>query len=298
VTRLKFMDGVLNVDKPSGWTSHDVVAKVRGILQEKQIGHLGTLDPLATGVLPLAVGAATRLVEYAAYDKEYVATCLLGRATDSYDVTGKTLSERATTGLAPEDVRRAVLGLGKITEQVPPMVSAVKKGGKKLYELARKGVTVEREPRPVRIGMVEMIGLDLPRVRFRVVCSAGTYVRSLCQTLGEQLEVGGCMETLERVRVGPLHLKDALSLKDLEVRGKEDPSGVLLPASLLAGRLPEVKLEEKGLFDLCQGKKVKFPAPAGEYRISNASGRLCAIAEVTGEGELKPKKVFGTEGIQ
>jgi len=216
------MNGVLNVNKPSSFTSHDVVAVVRRLITEKQIGHLGTLDPLATGVLPLVVGTATRLVEYASFDKEYAATCLLGRTTDSYDVTGKVLEEKITAGLSKEQVEREVFNLLKITEQVPPMVSAVKQGGHKLYELARKGQMVERQPRPIRLDAVEILKIELPRVTFRVVCSAGTYVRGLCQTLGEVLGVGGCMESLERTRVGPFLLQDAISLDEIKKRMEKD----------------------------------------------------------------------------
>ena len=133
------MNGVLNLNKPTGWTSHDVVAKVRGLIQEKQIGHLGTLDPLATGVLPLAVGLATRLIEFVSYPKEYVATCLLGKTTDSCDISGKILSEKSTQGLSEAQIRDAVLSLKSVTAQIPPMVSAVKSGGRKLYELATEG---------------------------------------------------------------------------------------------------------------------------------------------------------------
>ncbi|HET9870563.1 MAG TPA: pseudouridine synthase, partial [bacterium] len=155
------MDGLLILDKPAGWTSHDVVAKARGLLKERQIGHLGTLDPLATGVLPLALGAATRLIEFAPHDKEYLAGCLLGRSTDSEDVTGRILGEASTDQLEEGAVREAVLALGRLTEQVPPMVSAIKKDGQKLYELARAGKTVEREPRPIRIREVEVVSLEL-----------------------------------------------------------------------------------------------------------------------------------------
>jgi tRNA pseudouridine55 synthase len=251
---------------------------------------------MATGVLPLAVGAATRLVEYASFDKEYVATCLLGKTTDSGDVTGKSLGEMPVTGLEEGKVRQAVLGLKGVTQQVPPMVSAVKKGGKRLYEWARKGVMVERGARTVRIEAVEVLGLDLPRARFRVACSAGTYVRVLCQTLGEALGVGGCMEALERTRVGPFDLKDSLSLEELEARAKGDPVAFLSPAGLLAAHLPEVRLDASGLSDLCQGKRVKAAVPPGEYRVLGTGRRLCAIAQAS-DGELKPKKVFGVEGL-
>jgi tRNA pseudouridine55 synthase len=293
------MNGILNLDKPPGLTSHDAVSATRRILNEKQIGHLGTLDPIATGVLPLAVGIATRLIEFASYSKEYLATCLLGKVTDSCDITGKILSEASVSGLSVERVREEVLKLKAITEQVPPMVSAVKIGGDKLYELARKGITVERKPRPVRIERMEVVGVELPRVCFRVFCSAGTYIRVLCQTLGEVLGTGGCMETLQRTQVGPFFLRDAHSLDGLKKKVDEgNLSNILLPSSILVQHLPELKLKGRILVDLCQGKKMNMPDyKPGLYRILNEPGLLCSIAEISAEGELKPKKVFGVEGI-
>jgi tRNA pseudouridine55 synthase len=293
------MNGVLNLYKPSSWTSHDVVAKVRGILQEKQIGHLGTLDPLATGVLPLALGAATRLLEFTAFDKEYVTTCLLGKTTDSCDITGKNLRDAPVEGLADEKIRQEILKMRELTQQIPPMVSAVKKDGQKLYELARKGLTVEREPRPIRIGEVEVLQIELPRVVFRVVGSAGTYVRVLCHDLGETLGVGGCMEKLERTRVGPFFLKDSVTMEDLKKRMEESSiSGMLLPSSLLVSHLPEVRLEESLLVSFCQGKAVKTSrALSGPVRVLSPQGRLCAMGEGLEDQLLKPRKVFGVEGI-
>ena len=293
------MNGVLNVHKASSYTSHDVVAVVRRLLQEKQIGHLGTLDPLATGVLPLAVGNATRLVEYASFNKEYRTVCLLGKTTDSCDVTGKTLTEKSTDQLTTEQVRDAVLKLRTITEQIPPMVSALKKDGQKLYELARKGVTVERKARPIQILEVEVLSTELPRVTFRVVCSPGTYVRVLCETLGETLGVGGCMEKLERTQVGPFLLGKALSLEEIQKRVEaKDLSGMLLPSDLLAAHLPEVFLNESQLPALCLGQKLPWEKSfSGPSRVLNPQGKLCAMAEWE-EGLLKPRKVFGLEGLE
>lgn len=292
------LNGVLIVNKSAGWTSHDVVAKTRGLLQEKQIGHLGTLDPLATGVLPLALGNATRLIEFASYPKEYVTTCLLGKTTDTCDVTGTLLAEKPTIGLSEEDLRKAILQLGNLTEQVPPMVSALKKDGQKLYELARKGVEVERKPRPIRIEAVEILNIAVPRVTFRAACSAGTYVRVLCQTLGEGLGVGGCMESLERTRVGPFSLKEALALEEVKKRVEEgDLSGMLLPASRLVDHLPQANVEKRLLEGLCQGQAIRVEeGHPGLYRVLNDQGCLSAVAEVVG-GLLRPKKVFGVEGI-
>lgn len=292
-------NGVLILNKPAGWTSHDVVAKTRGLLKEKQIGHLGTLDPLATGVLPLAVGAATRLVEFATHSKEYVTTCLLGKTTDTCDITGKVLVEKPLDGLSEGKTKEEVLNLGGITEQIPPMVSAVKKDGKRLYELARRGIEVERKARPIRIEAIQILNIAVPRVTFRVACSAGTYVRVLCQTLGEWLGVGGCMEALERIRVGPFLLGDSVTLEDLKKKVEEGSlSGMLLPASCLAAHLPEVKLGESALALLCRGQSIPGPSSlTGLCRVLNEQGRLSAIAEVAADGKLNPKKVFGVEGL-
>ena len=294
------MNGILLIHKPPQWTSHDVVAKVRGILHEKQIGHLGTLDPLATGVLPLAVGIATRLIEFSSFSKEYVATCLLGKTTDSCDVSGKILSETDISNLLEEKIRCEVLKLRSVTEQIPPMVSAVRSNGQKLYELARQGLVVERKPRPVQIEEVEVIRIEIPRVMFRAVVSAGTYVRVLCETLGEALGVGGCMESLERTRVGPFLIAQSQTLEQVKLKVEVgDFSGLLLPPSLLVQHLPKVELDDKYIGELCLGKKINLPVRApGIYRVLRGDGRLCVIGETLDGLELKPKKVFGVEGLQ
>jgi tRNA pseudouridine55 synthase len=302
------MDGLLILDKPAGWTSHDVVAKVRHLVKEKQIGHLGTLDPMATGLLPLALGAATRLIEFAGHEKEYVAACLLGQTTDSEDVTGKVLSEASTGHLEEGAVREAVLNLRRLTEQIPPMVSAIKKDGQKLYELARAGKSVEREPRAISIREIEILEVKLPRVVFRVACSGGTYVRSLCREVGERLGVGGCLESLRRTRSGLFSLNNALTLEELKKSLEAGTlAALLLAPGLLAGGLPEVVLEEAPLKAFCQGRAVEIDplknavvsaGPSVFYRVSNPQGRLCAIAEISNEGRLlKPRKVFGVSGI-
>ena len=293
------LHGILIINKPAGRTSHDVVAKARGMLKERQIGHLGTLDPLATGVLPLALGDATRLIEFASFDKEYVATCLLGKTTDSCDITGKVLSEKPAGDTRPERIREEVGRLKEIREQVPPMVSAVKSGGRKLYEWARKGIEVERKARPVRIQQAETLRVEPPRAVFRVVCSAGTYVRVLCQSMGEALGTGGCMEKLERTRVGPFTSRDSLTLEDL---GKKldagGLSGILLAPSRLVEHLPLVRLGPKDLETFRHGMKAELPLPEkGPWRVLDEAGRLCAIGEAGNGNELKPRKVFGAEGL-
>ncbi len=180
------------------------------------------------------------------------------------------------------------------------MVSAVKSGGQKLYELARKGMVVERKPRPIQIKEVEILKVEGPRATFRVVCSPGTYVRVLCESLGEALGVGGCMESLQRTRVGPFLIARSHSWEEIEKKMKEgDLSGMLLPSSLLVQHLPAVSLEEKDLMDLCQGKKIQFSGKRqGPMRVLNSQSHLCAIAEPADEGLLKPRKVFGVEGLQ
>lgn len=299
------MDGLLILDKPSQWTSHDVVAKVRHLTKERQIGHLGTLDPLATGVLPLALGAATRLIEFASHDKEYIATCLLGRTTDSEDVTGKVLSEAPTVDLEEASVRETVLALRRLTEQIPPMVSAIKKDGQKLYELARVGKSVERAPRPIFIREIEILEVRLPRVVFRVACSGGTYVRSLCREVGERLGVGGCLETLRRTRSGLFTPSKALTMDELKKEMEsENLLTRLLRPGLLVGHLPEMRLEDDEIASICQGRPIEVDLvgndriSTGPLRVLNSENRLCAIGEVSNEGRLlKPKKVFGLSGI-
>ncbi len=293
------MDGVLVLDKPSRWTSHDVVARARRLLQERQIGHLGTLDPLATGVLPLAVGVATRLIEFTLYDKQYDAVCLLGRETDSADVTGALLRENPWQGLDPKRVQEAVLRLSEIHEQIPPMVSAVKSGGKRLYQLAREGKKVERNPRPIRLWGIDILSLELPRVSFRVSCSSGTYIRTLCETLGSQLGVGACLEALRRTQAGPFLLSQAVSMAELERAGESgEVKTPLQPSSTLVSHLPGITLSPEVLKPLCQGQPQRVPeSPTGVLRVLNSEGRLCAMAESLDEW-IKPQKVFGLEGIE
>src|SRR5437867_4642076 len=209
-------DGLLNVKKAAGWTSHDVVAKLRNLLRGPRVGHAGTLDPAATGVLPVLIGRGTRIAEYLVdWDKEYRAVLRLGEATDTQDATGAVLSRSPTAGLTQEAIRTVIERFrGRLT-QVPPMYSAVKVRGVPLYKVARAGRTVEREPREVTIHDIEVLGIDGRDVSLRVVCSKGTYVRTLCADIGEALGVGGHLASLERRRVGRFGLEQALSLDEL-----------------------------------------------------------------------------------
>lgn len=209
-------DGILNVYKEPGYTSFDVVAKLRGILHQKKIGHTGTLDPQAEGVLVICLGKATKLCDILPdHDKEYEATLLLGVTTDTEDTTG-TITERSEVTATEEEVRDVIYSFLGTYEQVPPMYSAIKVNGKKLYELARQGKVMERQPRPVTIQELKIIELQLPRVRFRIRCSRGTYIRSLCRDIGEKLGCGGCMERLVRTRACGFHAADSLYLSEIE----------------------------------------------------------------------------------
>lgn len=209
--------GVVNVYKEKGFTSHDVVAKLRGIVKQKKIGHTGTLDPDAEGVLPVCFGKATKLCDMLTdKDKTYETVLLLGRTTDTQDASGKILSERSTENLSEEKVKEVVLSFAGTYEQIPPMYSALKVNGKKLYELAREGKEVERKSRTVQIYQIVIKEMQLPRVRMEVKCSKGTYIRTLCHDIGEMLNCGGCMETLLRTQVERFELKDSLPLGEIE----------------------------------------------------------------------------------
>lgn len=208
--------GVLNIYKEPGWTSHDVVAKLRGILRQKKIGHTGTLDPAAEGVLPVCLGKATKLCGLLTEEtKSYQAVLLLGRVTDTQDTTGAVLQESPVT-VSLQEVEAAAASFEGEQLQIPPMYSALKVGGKKLYELAREGKEVERKARPVHFCRIEVLDAELPRVRLAVTCSKGTYIRTLCHDLGEKLGCGGCMEQLIRTRVGIFRQEDSLRLAQVE----------------------------------------------------------------------------------
>lgn len=215
--------GIINVYKEKGYTSHDVVAKLRGILGQKKIGHTGTLDPDAEGVLPVCLGKGTRLCELLTdKDKVYETVLLLGQTTDTQDVSGEVLNTGSTQHLTNNEVCKAVESFVGPYLQIPPMYSALKVNGKKLYELAREGKTVERKARPVEIKGIQILEVAIPRVRMEVECSKGTYIRTLCHDIGEKLGCGGCMESLVRTRVERFLIKDSLRLEEIERLKKED----------------------------------------------------------------------------
>ncbi|MCD8326881.1 MAG: tRNA pseudouridine(55) synthase TruB [Lachnospiraceae bacterium] len=252
------MNGIINIYKEAGFTSFDVVAKMRGILKTRKIGHTGTLDPMATGVLPVCVGAATKAVSFLTdHDKEYVAELLLGVTTDTLDTTGKVLETRPVN-CDEAKVRGAVMSFQGVSEQIPPMYSAIKVDGKRLYELARDGREIERKPRIIEIPEMEILSMELPVVRFRVVCSRGTYIRSLCQDIGEKLGCGGCMQSLERIRVGQFGKDTAITLQELERhRDQGTLSQVLLGVDQVFADLPAMTVRQEFLKAADSGNKLK-----------------------------------------
>lgn len=208
--------GVVNIYKEKGFTSHDVVAKLRGIVKQKKIGHTGTLDPDAEGVLPVCFGKATKLCDMLTdKDKTYEAVLLLGKTTDTQDVSGTVLSEGDTAHLTEEQVQNVIMSFVGDYSQVPPMYSALKVDGKKLYELAREGKEIERKARPVTIFHIHIKEVNLPRVRMEVKCSKGTYIRTLCHDIGNKLGCGGCMEELLRTQVERFQLEDSIRLSEV-----------------------------------------------------------------------------------
>ena len=239
-------NGIIVIRKEPGFTSHDVVAKMRGICGQKKIGHTGTLDPAATGVLPVCLGNATKLCDMLAdKDKEYVAELLLGMETDTQDTTGTVVAEHEVK-VTGQEVQEAVMSFLGEYDQTPPMYSALKVNGKKLYELARAGKEVERKPRKVFIHEIEILEMALPSVRFRVVCSKGTYIRTLCADIGEKLSCGGTMKRLERTRVGTFELKDAVTLEELQsLKDSGELEKVILPVDHVFKKFSELHILEK-----------------------------------------------------
>ncbi|MBV8858096.1 MAG: tRNA pseudouridine(55) synthase TruB [Acidobacteria bacterium] len=307
------MDGILIIDKPEGWTSHDVVARVRRVLREKRVGHTGTLDPFATGVLVLLVGRATRLAQFlAGAEKEYEATIRLGFATDTGDLTG----ERRAGGesvdcstLKLEDLEAALVPLRGEIEQVPPMYSAKKVGGKKLYELARRGEEVERRAVPVRVSEFEIVadenedvlktnGHETCDVRARVVCSAGTYVRALGESFGDNLNTGAHLAALRRTRAGEFGLNRAVSLEELPTLVEEGRE-FLLPLEAALPQLPSAHLTAEDARRARHGAAVASEeswADGAHVALFDERGSLLAVGAYDAAASLlRPRVMLAVE---
>lgn len=292
-------DGIINVYKEKGFTSHDVVAKMRGILKQKKIGHTGTLDPMAEGVLPVCLGKATKLCDMLTdKTKTYKAVLLLGKETDTQDVTGEVLAEYPVLAGEPE-VKEAVLKFLGRYDQIPPMYSALKVGGKKLYELARAGIEVERKARPVEILEIKVEKIELPRVTMTVTCSKGTYIRTLCYDIGRKLGCGGCMESLLRTRVSDFCIENSLTLSQIEaLRDEGDLGRHILAVDKLFSEYPELVMKPE--FDrlvhngnVFYGNQAEGSFPAGPVRVYDSRKKFIGIYAPDGENALlKPQKLF------
>ena len=286
------LNGIILVDKPCGWTSHDVIGKLRGILHERRIGHSGTLDPMATGLLVVFVGRATRAVEFAEADsKEYIAGLRLGISTDTQDITGNTL--KSSNSLPSRAELEQALGAfkGEIS-QIPPMYSAIKVGGKKLYELARRGESVDRKPRRVTIDKLEVVDENDGDYIFDVVCSKGTYIRTLCNDIGDALGCGGCMSSLRRVKAGAFSIEQAHTIDEVQAaadNGKLDE--VLIPVEKLFTAFPTLTVRDAADKKLRNGNIIKLDAPNGMYSVYSESGGFLLLGEVA-DNKLKTIKSF------
>lgn len=288
--------GFLNIDKPSGLTSHDVVARVRRVAKQtsgtKKVGHAGTLDPLATGVLVLCLGNATRLSEYAMQSrKAYRAHVHLGVTTDTYDAEGDIINERSTDHLTRADVENVLPQFTGDIEQLPPMYSAVKKDGKKLYELARAGKEIERDPRPVTIHALELVEWQPPEFVLNIVCGSGTYIRSLACDIGAALDVGAHLSGLVRTRSGHFHLEDAVSLDTL-LDSDDWREYVIRPREALAD-WNAIQLTDDQAEDIGYGRFIERAGDLeDEYIMAYLpDGHLLAVLENRGS-QWKPHKVF------
>lgn len=281
------MSGIIVIDKAQDYTSFDVVAVVRRLVGIKKVGHTGTLDPMATGVLPILVGSATKLAPYLVdTKKEYVATMVLGRSTDTLDVTGTITEEMDASSISftKEQIEAAMAPLRGDILQVPPMFSALKKDGKRLYDLARQGITLELEPRPVTIYELELLEYQHPIIRFRAVTSKGTYIRSLVRDLAENLGVPGTMSDLRRTLTGGFSIAQAVSLDELKKLDRAEIVDKMRQVEQVLVHFKEHHLSDSYIHLLLNGVRLKDPAAVeglenGMYRIKTHENKLIGLAE-------------------
>ncbi len=299
-------DGILNIYKEAGYTSHDVVARLRGILHMKKIGHTGTLDPMAEGVLPVCVGNATKLCESLSdHDKEYEAVMILGRTYDTLDVTGELIGTSEVMSTEGEIIRTAKSFIGGY-DQVPPMYSAKKINGQKLYDIARSGKTVERRPVFVNIYDIEIISVDLPRVRMRISCGKGTYIRSLIDDIGRKLGCGAAMEELTRTKVGEFVIESAYKLSRIEEAAKEEKiSDVIISLESVFSHLGKIQADQELSKLLQNGNTIPYKAVARlgqsdsrpengtRFRMYDSNNCFLGVYEYKIAGDIyKPYKMF------
>ena len=301
-------NGIINVYKEAGYTSHDVVAKLRGIFGQKKIGHTGTLDPDATGVLPVCLGKATKVCDLLTEkEKTYQCVMLLGTVTDTQDTSGKILKEMEVC-LKSEEVIETILKFQGEYQQIPPMYSALKVHGKKLYELAREGIEIERKARNVIISNITIKKIELPRVTMEVTCSKGTYIRTLCHDIGSALGCGACMEKLVRTRVDNFTLEESYSLDQIEKiqkDGKEER--ILIPVERLFLKFPKIQVKEHGQKFLENGNRMhislleewKQEWESSQLRVYDFQDRFVGIYQYQqNQQDIKPIKIFWEKDSQ
>lgn len=283
------MDGIVIVDKPQGWTSQDVTARLRRVFGTRRIGHGGTLDPMATGVLPVFVGRATRGVEFFEHaEKTYETVLRLGITTDTEDMTGTVLTEEKVS-FTEEQLQETLAAFRGEILQIPPMYSALKVNGQKLCDLARKGKTVERQPRPITIHELTLVERGENTLRLRVRCSKGTYIRTLCKDIGEKLGCGGCMESLRRVAAGEYTIDEAVPLQTL--LDTEEPEKYLRGVDTMFRNYPAVTLTANQETRCRNGNAFSVSLAAGTYRAYGQSGEFLMLAKVDG-GVMSTIKSF------
>lgn len=274
------MDGILVVNKPAGYTSHDIVSKIRKQLNIKKVGHTGTLDPLATGVLPILLGNGTKLSQYLMnHDKEYIATIKLGEKTESGDLEGKVIEQKEVPSFSREQIIQALDSFKGKQNQIPPMYSAIKVNGKKLYEYARHGEMVVVEPREIEIYNIELIDYQPKEIKFKVACSKGTYIRSLCEDIAEKLGTVGTMSALQRTQVGEFKIENTISIEDI---GNEQivKQRLITPEKLFLDK-EIIQLTKKELIHFLNGVKLSKSCEDGLYRIY-VEQKFIGIGEVKG----------------
>ena len=287
------MNGILLIDKAEGWTSSDVVIKLKGVLRERRVGHSGTLDPMATGLLAVFVGRATRAVEFAeAHDKRYTAGLRLGVTTDTQDVTGSVL--RSCQANVAEDELKAVLTrfTGEL-EQIPPMYSAIKINGQKLYDIARRGGEVERRPRHITVSGISVVGRSGNDFVLDISCSKGTYIRTLCNDIGDALGCGGCMSSLRRTAAGDFSVSQAYTIDEVVAAAAAGEAGkLLLPTDSMFAALPRCTAGAQDERRIKNGNEIKTPALAdGDYRVYSDSGEFLMLGRAE-NGRMRPIKSF------
>ena len=283
------MDGIVIVDKPRGWTSQDVTARLRRVFGTRRIGHGGTLDPMATGVLPVFVGRATRAVEFFEHaEKTYETVLRFGITTDTEDMTGTVLTEEKVS-FTEEQLQETLAAFRGEILQVPPMYSALKVNGQKLCDLARKGKTVERQPRPITVHELTLVERGENTLRLRVRCSKGTYIRTLCKDIGEKLGCGGCMESLRRVAAGEYTTREAVPLQTL--LDTEEPEKYLRGVDTMFRNYPAVTLTANQETRCRNGNAFSVSLAAGTYRAYGQSGEFLMLAKVDG-GVMSTIKSF------